>query len=123
MIYLYTGTRHQGIESAAAACHVAANRPRFVIVGDARGVDAAVRAACLDAGIPFLVAPALWDAEGKSAGPKRNNFMIWILRTLLGGSTETAEVHAFPDSESVGTWTTVSMARAADLVVEVHENE
>ncbi len=123
MIAVYTGTRNAGPESDCASEHFLQLRPqpRIVIVGDAPGVDRAIRRACKLRGIPFLVAPALWDARGRGAGPERNTFMLEVLIALGIAWDESTEVHAFPGPESRGTWNTVKTARALDLNVEVHE--
>jgi len=50
-------------------------QPTFIINGGAKGADAIGARYALDKGIPFVTMPALWDAEGRSAGPQRNKRM------------------------------------------------
>lgn len=51
----------------------------WVLHGNASGADALAHEECIRRGIPVLVMPALWDTEGRSAGPKRNERMWELL--------------------------------------------
>lgn len=48
------------------------NKPAVVIHGNARGADALADRWALESGVFVLRMPALWDAQGKSAGMRRN---------------------------------------------------
>lgn len=62
-------------------------------------------------GVPLLLMPALWGAHGKSAGPKRNGWMIQFARPHL--------VVAFPGGR--GTANMVRQAQAAGVRVQQGE--
>lgn len=52
------------------------NKPSVVIHGNARGADALADRWAPESGIFVLRMPAPWDAQGKSAGMRRNAAMI-----------------------------------------------
>ncbi len=50
--------------------------PREIAQGEALGVDSLAKAWATERGVPCARFPALWNVEGKSAGPKRNRRMF-----------------------------------------------
>lgn len=48
----------------------------LLIEGGAQGADTLARNWALDRGVPIQSFPANWNAEGRAAGPKRNQRMI-----------------------------------------------
>ena len=48
----------------------------LLVVGDATGADALATLWARENNVPFKVYEALWDLEGKRAGPNRNKKMI-----------------------------------------------
>ena len=65
----------------------------IVVVGDALGVDEAVRRWCSDNKFAHLVFYAHWSKFGKGAGPIRNSRMAPMIERL----------YAFPGPSSTGT--------------------
>ncbi len=55
-------------------------KPSIIIHGDAKGADTLGRMWGMSKGIFTVAVPALWDAHGKGAGPKRNQAMIYIMK-------------------------------------------
>ncbi len=80
--------------------HIPDPRQVWVLHGNAPGADTLAHLECLRRGIPVLSMPALWDVEGRSAGPKRNERMrelLWLIhRTDTGSSDLEVAVIAFP---------------------------
>lgn len=82
----------------------------LLIVGSGRGADLLAQMWAQQRGIPYVVMPALWDAYGKYAGPRRNALMLSELKPQL--------VLAFPGGR--GTADMVRKAREANVeVIEV----
>ena len=50
----------------------------LLIHGAAKGADSLAGAWALSRGIHTAAVPALWDAHGKAAGPKRNEAMLLL---------------------------------------------
>jgi hypothetical protein len=50
--------------------------PREIAQGEANGADSLAKAWAAERGVPCARFPALWNIEGKSAGPKRNRRMF-----------------------------------------------
>jgi hypothetical protein len=93
--------------------------PKLVVEGGAKGADELARAWCNTTGVPCVEVPALWDAHGKAAGPKRNELMLRIAKTLAQARNMTVEVVACPLPDSVGTKHMMDLAFADDLCVYV----
>lgn len=51
-------------------------RPVVVHQGGASGADVMAKIWCVENGVPCAEWPAYWRAQGKSAGPRRNLFML-----------------------------------------------
>jgi hypothetical protein len=51
-------------------------RPCEIAQGEATGADSLAKAWAAERGVPCARFPALWNVEGKSAGPKRNRRMF-----------------------------------------------
>lgn len=56
--------------------------PTTVIAGGAQGADHLAELWAADRGVSLIVMPALWKAEGKSAGPRRNKRMAEVALRL-----------------------------------------
>lgn len=67
-----------------------------VVHGDARGADSMGKMWAMSNGIWAVAIPALWDAHGKGAGPKRNQAMLDIMKpdycVALPGGNGTADM-------------------------------
>lgn len=81
--------------------------PRLIIEGGARGADALARSYAMLHGVELQSYPAMWDRDGKAAGPIRNQAM------LINGRPDL--VIAFPGGR--GTADMVRRARAAGVPV------
>lgn len=73
-----------------------------VAQGGAAGADACARNSCDVLKIHWQTYPALWDRDGRGAGPRRNVRMLESERPDL--------VLAYPDPNSRGTWHCVCAA-------------
>jgi hypothetical protein len=51
-------------------------QPKEIAQGEADGADSLAKAWAAEHGVPCARFPALWNIEGKSAGPKRNRRMF-----------------------------------------------
>jgi len=80
--------------------------PSIVIHGDCNGVDRHARDWATWRGIHAAAMPALWDAHGQAAGPRRNGAMLLLCPDV---------VIALPGGR--GTADMVSQARAAGVRV------
>jgi len=78
----------------------------LLIHGDALGADTLARDWALDRGVHYAAVPALWKAQGRSAGPRRNEAMLLL---------QPEGVLAFPGGR--GTAHMVEIARAAGIPV------
>ena len=73
-------------------------RPDLVVHGDCHsGADIYVTRWCMTRGVALAKYPALWEAHGKSAGPRRTKWMLQFARPALlvvfhGGSGTAAAV-------------------------------
>lgn len=77
MRVLVTGGRdYSDYPALKTAMDMLPNKPSVVIHGNARGEDALADRWALESGVFVLRMPALWDAQGKSAGIRRNAAMI-----------------------------------------------
>jgi hypothetical protein len=81
---------------------------KLIINGGATGYDTLVESYCEANGVPYCVYPALWTVFGKSAGPKRNRYMLDFAQPDL--------VIAFPGGK--GTTDTVTLAKEKGIKVE-----
>lgn len=88
-----------------------AHRPVTLLIhGDAPGADTCSGNWATKRGIPALSVPALWHAEGKKAGPLRNQAMLDGVHGLVPEG-----LVAFPGA--AGTADMVKRAKAAGLTV------
>lgn len=94
--------------------------PDLLIVGDARGIDAAAREWATRSGFPAATFQAHWGTLGRSAGSKRNKAMI-VSAMAHHQAGWRVFVLAFPSPESRGTWHCVRCAQDAGLPVRVHK--
>lgn len=81
-----------------------------LIVGDARGVDAAAAAWAADHGVEHRVFPADWAQLGNRAGYLRNVEMVRVLDPAKGDTCL-----AFWDGRSKGTKHTIDLALKAKI--------
>lgn len=92
--------------------------PDLVFEGGAKGADRLARDWCDNRGVQCVEVPALWGAEGKSAGSRRNKAMLHLARQIASVNHDDLIVVAFPLPQSKGTTMMVSHARQKG--VEVH---
>jgi hypothetical protein len=110
---IVTGDRHaewrqwsEVVDQALGSSHV------FVIHGGANGIDGIASDMCNRSDFrSSLALPAQWKRHGTSAGPRRNEAMLSILRTLRDHGYDIA-VYAFHDNleSSKGTKHMVNIA-------------
>ena len=117
LVLLVCGGRNYNDESAAfAALDKAA--PSLVVNGQASGADSLATKWAKSRGVPVVEVPALWDAEGKGAGPGRNarmlNYAMCLASRLMADEMRIG-VCAFPGG--VGTAGMCKLARAAKVRV------
>ena len=95
--------------------------PDLLIEGGAKGADKLARDWADNRGVWCVEVPALWSSHGRTAGPKRNQFMLSVARTLAKADKHDLLVAAFPLPQSKGTTMMISHARQKG--VEVHQHE
>lgn len=77
MRVVVTGGRDYADYAAVkAALDILPVPPSVIIHGDARGLDSLADQWALESGVFVMRMPALWDAQGKGAGMRRNAAMI-----------------------------------------------
>jgi hypothetical protein len=81
LVLVVCGGRHYSDEGAAFAALDKAS-PALVVNGQASGADSLASKWCHARGVPVLEVPALWESEGRAAGPKRNARMLRYAMTL-----------------------------------------
>ena len=81
----------------------------LIVTGGARGVDLYAEHFARDRGMPLAILPAHWGVHGRSAGYRRNE---WVVRLA-------DRVVAFWDGKSKGAKHTIDIARRAGKPVEV----
>lgn len=131
-ILIVTGSRSAGAQPVHEGLNNIVKRkgtkPFLLIHGGAQGADAHADSWAKRNGVNVARIDALWDAEGRSAGPKRNQRMLDYAIALAGGLGETIgrpiflRGVAFPGPGSRGTWHMVKLlrdARIATLVKQV----
>lgn len=79
--------------------------PTFVLQGGASGADRLARGWCEARGVDFAEVPALWEARGRAAGPRRNAVQARLAQQLAPGAWVLV---AFPGGRG-----TASMVRVA----------
>jgi len=90
--------------------------PAVVVSGRARGADRLGADWALERGCRLVEVPALWDAHGRGAGPRRNEWMLVLLQALqTAGVVSRVGVVAFPGGK--GTAQMVGIAEAAGVGV------
>lgn len=102
-------------DRVAAYAALDAAHPLLVLHGAAPGADTLAGQWCRERGVRVLEVPALWEAQGKSAGPYRNRSMLQLLRTLGDALPYRIGVIAFPGG--TGTGNMLNHAHRAELVV------
>lgn len=91
----------------------------LVLHGGATGADEIADKVAGKLGIVTLRFPAAWNAEGKAAGPARNERMaVWAEKFMLNGHN--VRCYAFPLSESIGTHDCVKRMRAHGIPTTVY---
>lgn len=112
-IVLVTGDRDWDDENAVKAFVETLNPyTDIVIEGHARGADKITFDECIYKGVPTLAVPALWNLQGRAAGPLRNRKMVQII------GTPDVCVYFHNDLESSkGTKHMVNTARSMDILV------
>ena len=82
--------------------------PREIAQGDAPGADALAREWAKERGVPCARYKALWETEGRAAGPKRNRRMF--------GSFEPDGTAAFPGGRGTNDMMNVTIDGGAYVV-------
>ena len=120
-----TGSRHAESphERVLVFLELGSYKPGSTVLchGDARGIDHIARDAAI--GLRWrgvLPVPARWKAFKKQAGPLRNTLLVDLASSLRNVGFQ-VDFHAFPASDSRGTWDCVKKARAAKFDVAIHE--
>lgn len=90
--------------------------PEVLIEGEGCGIDQLAARWAKDKNISCIPVPAQWKKHGKSAGPKRNYWMLDILLSLERAGYEVS-VWAFPAPDSKGTRHMMKIAEAAGVQV------
>ena len=85
-----------------------------IVEGGARGTDALAKHYADAHGIKCLEFPALWDINGRAAGPIRNAEMVNFI------SGKDSKAIFFWDGKSRGTGDCLKKARKAGIVCEVY---
>lgn len=93
---------------------------RYVIQGEAKGLDTTGKWAFLDQGAKVIGMPAAWKVHSKGAGPVRNKDML-NLAANLADPGDFVFVLAFQAPDSKGTANMVRQARELNVPVLVHE--
>ena len=91
----------------------------LLVHGDANGVDRIASDVWFEGDNPQIPMPAMWDRDGKKAGPRRNERMRDIL-VAMRACGHSVEAHAFPCPKSRGTWHMVHIAEQAGIPTTVH---
>ena len=85
-------------------------QPNLVVIcGGGKGADQLASQWACQNRVPLLIAPAHWSSCGKSAGPKRNQFMLSLANGLL----------AFPLPNSRGTVSVIAQAKMLGIPTKV----
>ena len=85
-----------------------------IVEGGARGADALARRYADEHGIRCREFSALWDINGRAAGPMRNSEMVKFV------SGKDCKAIFFWDGKSIGTGDCLKKARKAGIACEVH---
>jgi hypothetical protein len=122
MMLLVTGSRkgHDMVEERLDELHKE-HCFSLMMNGCAEGVDTQAAEWADYIGLPYLDAPALWNAYGKKAGTERNQFMASLMNDLSIARGEGVVVAAFPRPGSKGTWDMVRRAESYGFLVEVYK--
>lgn len=115
MITLFTGSRRGCSHAMQARLAYEVARSSVVIVGDSTGVDFLVAEAANYLRKDLVVVDAEWDKYGPSAGPRRNQAMVDLVKATRAMSQLEARCLAFPDESSKGTWDCVRRAKKAGI--------
>lgn len=118
--FIVTGSRDWTDAETLRRCIAHLETPgAFMIVGGARGADRIAEDYWANCYLHPIVVPAMWDRDGKSAGPIRNAAMLRVLLALRGCGY-TVSVEAFSLPQSVGTRHMKAIALAEDVTVNEH---
>lgn len=80
-----------------------------LVSGGATGADKLTERYSDEKEIPITIYNANWKVYGKSAGPRRNTFIVEDCDFVI----------AFPSESSRGTWDTVNKAKKRDIPVKL----
>jgi hypothetical protein len=116
MILVVSGTRRGRDDVREVLDKILIKEPvRYLLHGDASGVDSQARNWAMSKGIYPLAVPALWVHFGKRAGPQRNRRLLRVARDLAEEKEQIFFV-AFPGSDySPGTRDAIEAAKEAGL--------
>ena len=84
-----------------------------IVEGGAKGADALARRYALEKGLKCREFPALWDVNGRAAGPIRNSEMVKFI------AGKDCKAIFFWDGKSKGTGDCLKKARKAGIDCEV----
>lgn len=85
-----------------------------IVEGGARGTDALAKHYANTHGIQYREFPALWDINGRAAGPMRNSEMVKFV------SDKDSKAIFFWDGKSKGTGDCLKKARKAGIICDVY---
>lgn len=95
---------------------ILASGATVIVHGAARGADTIAEGIAKEQEIDYRGYPAKWKAHGRSAGPRRNAFML----AKEHRADEPVDlVLAFPLEDSIGTFDMIERAEKAGLKVKV----
>lgn len=118
---LVTGSRHYRDYDTLARL-LEPFSPDLLIEGNAPGADAIARTWQQDRGGAVLTWPDNhWGGPAELTGPMRNQCMVNVAAALADAGWR-VDVVAFPLADSRGTWSCVSLARAAGLPIHIAEH-
>lgn len=96
-------------------------RPATVVIhGGAPGVDEVAARYLRPRSVAVHAVPALWELQGRAAGPRRNALMLELLLTYQKHGYEVA-VLGFPLGRSPGTRGMLKMASEHQIRIEITE--
>lgn len=124
MILLITGSRnHRDVELIESSIEAVARQhgAELLVHGQATGADTIAGKYAKKIGLPVIEVPALWDSEGKAAGPIRNSRMLGYATALASASNTLVRLLAFPLEGSKGTYHMIKLCDAAHIPGDTFE--